>query len=69
MSVSGYVYVMYFKNEPLMVNFKFACQQCQSWQPEMRLDYSGTKIIQSVGNETIEKYWDFLSRNLHWPDV
>jgi hypothetical protein len=22
------------------------CQLCQSWQPEMRLDYSGTKIIQ-----------------------
>jgi hypothetical protein len=24
-----------------MVNVKFACQLCQSWQPEMRLDYSG----------------------------
>jgi hypothetical protein len=29
-----------------MVNVKFACQLCQSWQPEMRLEYSGTKIIQ-----------------------
>jgi hypothetical protein len=29
-----------------MVNVKLACQLCQSWQPEMRLDYSGTKIIQ-----------------------
>jgi hypothetical protein len=29
-----------------MVNVKFACQPCQSLQPEMRLDYSGTKIIQ-----------------------
>jgi hypothetical protein len=32
-----------------MVNVKFACQlcqKCQSWQLEMRLDYSGTKIIQ-----------------------
>jgi hypothetical protein len=29
-----------------MVNVKFACQLCQSCQPEMRLDYSGTKIIQ-----------------------
>jgi hypothetical protein len=29
-----------------MVNVKFACQLCQSWQPEMRLDYSGTKTIQ-----------------------
>jgi hypothetical protein len=26
-----------------MVNFKFGCQY---WQREMRLDYSGTKIIQ-----------------------
>jgi hypothetical protein len=25
-----------------MVNVKFACQLSQSWQPEMRLDYSGT---------------------------
>jgi hypothetical protein len=29
-----------------MVNVKFACQLCQSRQPEMRLDYSGTKIVQ-----------------------
>jgi hypothetical protein len=29
-----------------MLNFKFACQYCQRWQPEMRLDYSGTKTIQ-----------------------
>jgi hypothetical protein len=27
-----------------MGNVKFACQLCQSWQPEMRLDYSGTII-------------------------
>jgi hypothetical protein len=36
----------YYKNDPLTLNFKFACQHCQSWQPEMRLDYSDTKIIQ-----------------------
>jgi hypothetical protein len=41
----GYVYAI-TKNDPLMVNVKFACQLCQSWQPEMRLDHSGTKIIQ-----------------------
>jgi hypothetical protein len=35
----------HYKNDPLMVNVKFACQLCQSRQPEMRLDYS-TKIIQ-----------------------
>jgi hypothetical protein len=29
-----------------MINFKFAFQHCQSWQSEMYLDYSGTKIIQ-----------------------
>jgi hypothetical protein len=36
----------YYKNDALMVNVKFALQLCQSGQPEMRLDYSGTKIIQ-----------------------
>jgi hypothetical protein len=25
-------------------------------------------MTQSVGNETIEKYWCFLSRNWHWLD-
>jgi hypothetical protein len=30
----------HYKNDPLMVNVKFACQLCQSRQPEMRLDYS-----------------------------
>jgi hypothetical protein len=29
----------------MVINVEFACQHCQSWQPEMRLDYSGTKII------------------------
>jgi hypothetical protein len=38
--------INYHKNEPFMVNFKFAYQHSQSWQPEMHLDCSGTKIIQ-----------------------
>jgi hypothetical protein len=38
-------YATKYKNDPLMVNVKFACQLCQNWQPEMRLDYSDTKII------------------------
>jgi hypothetical protein len=25
-------------------------------------------MTDSVGNETIEKYWCFFSRNWHWPD-
>jgi hypothetical protein len=25
-------------------------------------------MTESVGNETIEKYWCFLIRNRHWPD-
>jgi hypothetical protein len=25
-------------------------------------------MTESVGNETIEKYWCFLSRNWHWQD-
>jgi hypothetical protein len=26
-------------------------------------------MTKSVGNETIEKYWCFLSRNWHWLDI
>jgi hypothetical protein len=35
-----------------MVNFKFACQHCQSWQP----DCSGIKIIQIFIVTTIFRY-------------
>jgi hypothetical protein len=40
-----------------MVNFKFACR---NKQPEMRLDYSGTKIIQIFTVTNTFSHW--LSR-------
>jgi hypothetical protein len=44
-----------------MVNFKFACQHCQSWQPKMRLDYSGAKIIQIfVVTNSLSQSWSRL---------
>jgi hypothetical protein len=59
-----------------MVNFKFAWQHCQSWQPEMRLDYGDTKIIEIfiVANR-FSHFWSrciYLYRIIHvrwraWP--